>query len=285
MPLAAALATVWASSVLATDKTAPNARPHEAARQTTGTGTEPGEAARAGDELAGTGEQPDDAGDGAERAVKAKTAAKSGEMTMEVFLDRLMMAESGGRDTARNATSTAVGAFQFIEATFLSVAREHFAKETEKLPPAKILALRTDRAFARRAAEAYTRDNAAHLADYGLKPTFPHLRLAYLVGPAGAVRILKASPDTPVGILLGNAVIRANSFMRGMTAKDLIRRAAYDISEDAASQAGIAAGKRRKRTASQPLVQVRCNLKLASCKRWRAMAVRRVTAKTRQAKR
>src|SRR5690606_6893021 len=36
-------------------------------------------------------------------------------MTMPKFFDRLMMAESGGRLTARNARSTALGPFQFIE--------------------------------------------------------------------------------------------------------------------------------------------------------------------------
>lgn len=203
-------------------------------------------------------------------------------MTMEIFLDRLMIAESGGRDNARSATSTATGAFQFIQGTFLEVARIHFAKETKKLTPDKILALRTDRKFARRAAEAYTRDNAAHLAHHGIKPTFPRLRLAYLVGPSAAVKLIKAKPTTPAGIILGPSVIRANAFMRGMTAKDLIRKAAYDISTDAASQAGIKGGKLRRYKRRKPLIRVRCNLRRASCKRWRAMAIRRLKAKQRR---
>jgi hypothetical protein len=193
-----------------------------------------------------------------------------------------MQAESGGRDMAKSRSSSALGPFQFLDSTFLEVTRIHFAEETKSMAPGKILALRTNRPFARRAAEAYTRDNAAHLADYGLKPTFPHLRLAYLVGPAGAVRILKAKPETPVHILLGSAVIRANPFMRGMTARDLIRRAAWDISADAASQAGIKGGQRRRYGRPKPLVQVRCNLRLPSCKRWRAMAVKRLRARQRR---
>ena len=66
-----------------------------------------GEAAAKPDEAATTSEAP--------------AAAK---MTMDDFLDRLMIAESGGRDTAKNPLSTATGAFQFIESTWLSLVRQ-----------------------------------------------------------------------------------------------------------------------------------------------------------------
>ena len=59
----------------------------------------------------------------AEEASKAQAGAKQAEasapaadaspgLTLETFLDRLMMAESSGRDDARNPRSTAVGAFR-----------------------------------------------------------------------------------------------------------------------------------------------------------------------------
>jgi hypothetical protein len=72
-------------------------------------------------------------------------------MTLETFLDRLMMAESGGQDAARNPRSTAVGPFQFIQEAFLDVVRRHFAEETMSLSTMALLKLREDRAFARRA--------------------------------------------------------------------------------------------------------------------------------------
>ncbi|MBU2533245.1 MAG: hypothetical protein KKB37_10930, partial [Alphaproteobacteria bacterium] len=81
-----------------------------------------------------------------------------GGMTIENFLDRLMIAESGGNDRARNPLSTATGPFQFIESTFIAVMQRHFPKRVASLNIAQILALRTDRAVARQAAEAYTRD-------------------------------------------------------------------------------------------------------------------------------
>ncbi|MEM8976011.1 MAG: hypothetical protein AAGD43_28430 [Pseudomonadota bacterium] len=196
-------------------------------------------------------------------------------MTMSIFLDRLMMAESGGNDFARNRRSTATGSYQFIVSTFLSVARRHFPAETSKLSRTQILALRTDRKFARKAAEAYTKDNAAHLAAAGHKPTFTNLRLAFLLGPGGAKRILSAPPKAKVGVLLGRAVMRANPFMSGMTASDLVARAARDIATDPRSTAGIKAGKLAKR-GRRPRIRVRCNLARPSCKRWLALKRRRL---------
>ena len=171
-------------------------------------------------------------------------------MTMSIFLDRLMMAESGGNHFARNRRSTATGSFQFIVS-------------------------RTDRKFARKAAEAYTKDNAAHLAAAGHKPTFTNLRLAFLLGPGGANRILSAPPKAKVGVLLGRAVMRANPFMSGMTASDLVARAARDIATDPRSTAGIKAGKLAKR-GRRPRIRVRCNLARPSCKRWLALKRRRL---------
>ncbi len=252
-------------------------------------------------------------------------AAGKAEMTLGTFLDRLMMAESGGQLTARNSRSSAVGPYQFIASTWLMLARSHFSAETANLNAAQILALRTERNFARRAAEAYTQSNAAYLAAQGLKPTFPHLRLAFLVGPGGAARILAAAPETRVSALLGPTVIGANPFMANMTAEALIRRAARDIEADPKTTAGLtpdpqrvavafvnshavpaiaalltppvareAAGLlrnlsqrmvtmavAREQTAAaakpaRPKIEVNCDLSLPSCRKWLALAERKV---------
>lgn len=212
------------------------------------------------------------------QADKASENSKP-EMTMDDFLDRLMIAESGGRDTAKNPLSSATGAFQFIESTFLSVMQRHYPKRVENLSTAQILALRTDRKTARDAARAYTRDNAQILAANGHKPTFPHLRLAFLLGANGAMRILDAKPETPLAPLLGPAVMRANPFMTRLTASGLIARAARDVSLDPSAIAGLQpirdpkTGKiiMPRRTASRPRIRVRCNLGLPSCRRWLAL--------------
>ncbi|HPG88689.1 MAG TPA: hypothetical protein PLD46_03480, partial [Hyphomicrobium sp.] len=158
--------------------------------------------------------------------------ATAPEITLDLFLDRLMMSESGGRLNARNPRSTALGPYQFIASTWLHIARTSFATETADLNPHQVLELRTDLAFARRAAKIYTEANAAHLVANGHKSTFANLRLAFLVGPSGAVRVLAAKAEAPVVTLLGSTVVGANPFMRSMTAADLMARAARDVSAD-----------------------------------------------------
>lgn len=195
------------------------------------------------------------------------------------FLDRLMMAESGGRDDARNPLSTAVGPFQFIESTFLDVTGRHFQSETRALERAGILKLRTDRNFARRVAEAFTRDNALALAAADIQPSFANLRLAFLVGAAGAIRVLKAEPKTPVLAILGRRVVSANPILIGMSTADLAQWSARSI----ALTGVVAAVPTRKPEpdAAQPAPltdapTVRCNQSLASCRRWVSLANKRM---------
>lgn len=228
--------------------------------------------------------------DGKQKQQPANSTAKAKKsaLTMDGFLDRLMIAESGGNDQARNALSTATGPFQFIESTFLSVMQRHFPKRVENLNPNQILALRTNRSVSRGAAKAYTRDNATYLAAAGHKATFPHLRLAFLLGAGGAIRILDAKPATPVVALLSRRVIRANPWMARHTVQSLIARAAREISLKPSSLAGarpfrdpvtgklVVPGRRISR---RPRIRVRCNLARPSCKRWLALKRRSLKRK------
>ena len=211
-------------------------------------------------------------------------AAAPDAKSMAAFLDRLMLVESGGRDDARNPRSTAVGPYQFLESTFLDLARRHFASETATLPPAQILALRTNRPFARRAAEAFTRDNADLLANNAIAATPANLRLSFLVGPNAAVRLLKAEPATPVITLLGANVVQANPFMAGMATKDLVAWSERSIAGSGTS-AGIIAPRPQAQRAlasalpsaapQKPALAPNCKLELASCRRWIALAAKK----------
>ncbi len=207
-------------------------------------------------------------------------------MTMDTFLDRLMIAESGGRLEAKNPRSTALGPFQFIESTFLAVARRYFSAETEARSNDEVLALRTDLAFSRKAAEAYTKENAAVLQAAEVAPSFPHLRLAFLLGPGGAVRVLKAPPQTPLAGLLAPAVLVANPFMASMTAAGLVARSAREVDQPPTTRQGVTVppGAPLPPAATRPAapaIAVHCNLRLPSCKRWLALQ----TAKFRGARR
>jgi hypothetical protein len=244
-------------------------------------------------------------------AKTAGTQSTTPEMTLDTFLDRLMQSESGGRLAARNPLSTAVGPFQFIASTWLQIARSSFATETAELKPTEVLDLRTDMTFARRAAKIYTEANAVHLVANGHLATFANLRLAHLVGPGGAVKVLSAKSDALVASVLGPTVIGANPFMRSMTADDLIARSARDIAVDARLAAGItpssdaveaakvemanvgpmspdatATGqvKKAQRKKAEPRINVECSLARASCRRWLALA-KRVAKRSRRASR
>jgi hypothetical protein len=141
-----------------------------------------------------------------------------------------MRSESNGLSHAKNPRSSALGPFQFINSTFLAVMRQHFPDDIARLRESDILALRTKHEVARRAAKAFSKDNMAYLMERGVTPTFGHLRLAFLLGPEGAARVLRAPPGRPVPEILEGAVITANPFMRRMTAADLVARAARDVS-------------------------------------------------------
>jgi hypothetical protein len=189
---------------------------------------------------------------GADEAITQQRADSAPLSSFETFLDRLMAAESGGRSHAKNPRSTALGPFQFINATFLDVARRHFAVEVAGLSDARILALRTDRDFSRRAAAAFSRDNISFLKERGLDPTFAHLRLAYLLGAGDAASILLAQQDTRVAHVLSAAVVRANPFMRDMSAADLLAKSERDVARERNQLAGTAPQPRMR---PQPLTR------------------------------
>jgi hypothetical protein len=217
---------------------------------------------------------------------KVAPAAPVDRSAFEAFLDHLMRAESGGRDTAANPRSTALGPYQFIKSTFLDLARRHFGVEVQELSEAEILKLRTNRSFARRCAETYSRENLAFLSEQGLQPTFGHLRLAFLLGPFAAARVLQASPATPVADVLGPAVIRANPFMARMSASNLIAKTARDVGEsasevDVATPVQVRLAATQAEPAPRPRSVLRglrarhtCNAKLASCRKFVELQVR-----------
>lgn len=193
-----------------------------------------------------------------------------------LFLDRLMMAESGGRLDAKNPRSSALGPFQFIESTFFDIVTRYFPALAEDKPYAEVLQLRVNLEVARNAALAYTRENAAFLNERGIEPEAGFLRLAFLLGPSGAKTVISAKPETPVSELVSSAAIAANPFLNGMTAEQLIQRAKREA--DGLKPLSIVALNEAK--ANRPKIKVRCNLKRPSCRKWLALAKKRLARKT-----
>ena len=192
-----------------------------------------------------------------------------------LFLERLMMAESGGKLDAKNPKSSALGPFQFIESTFYDLVTRHFPELLEEKTYAQIQQMRMHLETARNAALAYTRENAAYLNDRGITPEPAHLRLAFLLGPGGAETVISAKPETPVSDLLSRSVLAANPFLGRMSAEQLIERA----KREAAGLGPLPVIASAKAATAQPKIKVRCNLERASCRKWFALAKQRLARK------
>lgn len=143
--------------------------------------------------------------------------------------DAIIGAESGGNPTARNPNSSAAGLGQFIDGTWLSMMAKNRPDLVEGKSRDEILALRNDPALSREMTGAYARDNSKALTDAGLPATPGNTYLAHFAGPQGAVNVLKADPSATAGAVLGDAVVKANPFLRGMTVADLQAWAAKKV--------------------------------------------------------
>lgn len=192
-----------------------------------------------------------------------------------LFLDRLMQAESGGRLDAKNPRSSALGPFQFIQSTFHHIVMRYLPELAEGKTYPEIQQMRTNLEASRLAALIYTRENAAYLNERGVEPEAGHLRLAFLLGPNGAAKVIAAEPKTPVSDLLSVAAVAANPFMRDMSAEQLIGRA----KREAAGLKPLPLVALAKARSAHPKINVRCNLKLASCRKWLALAKKRLARK------
>ena len=135
------------------------------------------------------------------------------------LLDQIIGAESGGDPNAKNPRSSATGAAQFIEGTWLDMLGKY--RPDLKGSKDELLELRKDPNLSRDMAAQYAKDNGAVLSNAGLPVNPTTTYLAHFAGPQGAVNILQANPTTPVEGILDARAIAANPFLKGMTAADL----------------------------------------------------------------
>src|SRR5262249_3491993 len=129
--------------------------------------------------------------------------------------------ESGGNPNATNPNSSASGLGQFIDSTWLSTIKAARPDLAAGKSDADLLALKSDPALSREMTEAYANQNQAILSKAGVPVTRGTTYLAHFAGPGGAVKVLQADPNAMAGDVLGPAVVKANPFLAGMTAKDL----------------------------------------------------------------
>src|SRR5262249_39996379 len=156
----------------------------------------------------------------------------------KLLLDRLMAAESGGRQFAKNPLSSALGPYQFIEGTFLDIMRRKLPALTSGKSASEISRLRTDPNISRHAALLYLRESAKFFAAHNVSITDANLRLAYFVGQAGALRVLAAKSDKPLASVLSAPVLAANPGLGALTAGQLIEKSRQEADGNAIEAGG-----------------------------------------------
>jgi hypothetical protein len=137
------------------------------------------------------------------------------------LIDSIISAESGGNPNAVNPRSSATGAGQFISATWIDTIKKARPDLAQGKSDEELLALRTDPAISREMTEAYAAQNGAILSKAGHPVTPGTTYLAHFAGPQGAVSVLNADPSAPVASVMGQAAVKANPFLQGMTVGDL----------------------------------------------------------------
>lgn len=130
--------------------------------------------------------------------------------------------ESGGVATAKNPRSSATGAGQFIDKTWLATIQRARPDLVAGKTRAQVLALRNDPAISKEMTEAYAVANARGLYDSGLPVTEQTVYLAHHFGLGGARKILRASPDTPMQSLISPSEMQANPYLKGKTVGQVI---------------------------------------------------------------
>jgi hypothetical protein len=153
-----------------------------------------------------------------------KTAVKA-------LVERIITIESNGDPNARNKRSSATGAGQFLDDTWLEAVRRHRRDLIQGRNDKEILELRRDAALAREIVTRLVEQYATMLNRRRLPITPGSLYLTYFAGPAGAVALLSGAEDADAASLMAAAdvtgrttrekLVSANPFLKVLTVGDL----------------------------------------------------------------
>lgn len=148
--------------------------------------------------------------------------------------------ESKHDNNAKNPNSSATGAGQFIDSTWLSMIKRNKPDLARGKSDAQILSMRSNGDLSAEMTQAYAQENANGLQKRGLTPTDGNVYLAHFAGLGGASALLKANPNASAESILGAKAARDNgNIIKGKTAGQVIQWANNKIS--GASKGGNAA--------------------------------------------
>jgi hypothetical protein len=154
-----------------------------------------------------------------------------GNVAVKAVVDRIIAVESGGDPNAKNKRSSATGAGQFLDETWLEMIRTYRRDVAEGRSEKEILELRRDPELTRAIITRLVKRNAAMLKKRGLPVTPGTLYLTHFAGPAGAVAVLSVSDDADAASLMARAdstgrttrekLVYANPFLKEFKVGDL----------------------------------------------------------------
>lgn len=173
----------------------------------------------------------------------APAPAAIGTLTPAKFAEVMDASENGtGNPAAKNPGSTATGDGQFIDRTWLNLMKAQRPDLTKGQTDQQILAMRSNPAISAQMTAAYAVQNGTTLATAGQPVNATTLALSHRLGPSDAMKVLGATPGTPLTTLLSPAVIRANPDLGGQTAGGFVANLAQKFTLAPVAIAGITPG-------------------------------------------
>jgi hypothetical protein len=146
-------------------------------------------------------------------------------------VERILRAESNGNSKAKNSRSTATGAGQFLEQTWLEMIQKHRQDLVSGRSRNDLLELRGDAALTREIVTRMVETNTRTLRKRSLPVTPGTLYLAHFAGSAGAVALLTSADHLDAASLMAGAdatgrssreqLVKANPFLATLTVGDL----------------------------------------------------------------
>jgi hypothetical protein len=146
-------------------------------------------------------------------------------------VERIIAIESNGDPDAKNKRSSATGAGQLLDDTWLEAVRRHRRDLIQGRSNQEILKLRRDTELTREIVARLIEQYAAILSKRGLPVTPGTLYLSYFAGPAGAVALLSSAEDADAASRMALAdvtgrttrekLVSANPFLKVLTVADL----------------------------------------------------------------
>jgi hypothetical protein len=164
-----------------------------------------------------------------------KTAVKT-------LVERIIAVESNGDPNAKNKRSSATGAGQFLDDTWLDAVRRHRRDLIQGRSEKEVLELRGDAELVREIVTRLVEQYATMLSKHGLPVTPGSLYLTYFAGPAGAMALLSGAEIADAASVMASAdvtgrttrekLVSANPFLKVLTVGDLKTWADHKMRSD-----------------------------------------------------